>query len=168
MLPLGRGQRTAKDSLECISNSLVKSVQEEKMVAGVSCSQRKGDLGEGEAAFQKSVLHVPDRLVNVVNTELVGNQEPHEQSATDLVRAGRCERARRRYFDHHREEYAQHHLLTLVGNQSNTLVSMYVTIKVSTRNHKVSSKNIVTDQYSGSAFYPRQRDTSVKDNNPAS
>ena len=102
-----------------------------------------------------------DRLVNVVNTEPVGSQEPHEQSATDLVRAGRCERARRRYFDHHREEYAQHHLLASVCNQSNTLVSMYVIIQVSTRKHKVSSKNIVTDQYSGSAFYPRQRDTSV-------
>ena len=102
-----------------------------------------------------------DRLVNVVNTEPVGSQEQHEQSATDLVRAGRCERARGRYFDHHWEEYAQHHLLTSVCNQSNTLVSMYVTIKVSTRNHKVSSKNIVRDQYSGSAFYPRQRDTSV-------
>ena len=103
-----------------------------------------------------------DRLVNVVNTEPVGSQEPYEQSATDLVRAGRCERARRRYFDHHWEEHAQHHLPTSVCNQSDTLVFIYVTIKVSTRNHNVSSsKNIVTDQYSGSAFYPRQRDTSV-------
>ena len=102
-----------------------------------------------------------DRLVNVVKTKPVRSQELHEQSATDLVRAGRCERGRRRDFDHHREKYAQHHLLTSVGNQSNTQVSMYVIIQVSTRKHKVSSKNIVTDQYSGSAFYPRQRETSV-------
>ena len=103
-----------------------------------------------------------DRLVNVVNTEPVGSREPHEQSATELVRAGHSVRARRRYFDHHWEEHAQHHLPTSVCNQSDTLVFIYVTIKVSTRNHNVSSsKNIVTDQYSGSAFYPRQRDTSV-------
>ena len=103
-----------------------------------------------------------DRLVNAVNTEPVGRREPHEQSATELVRAGRCERARGRYFDHHWEEHAQHHLPTSVCNQSDVLVFIYVTLKVSTHNHKVSSrKNIVTDQYSGSAFYPRQRDTSV-------
>ena len=103
-----------------------------------------------------------DRLVNVVNTEPVGSREPHEQSATELVRAGHSERARRRYFDHHWEEHAQHHLPTSVCNQSDILVFIYVTIKVSTRNHNVSSsKNIVTDQYSGSAFYPRQCDTSV-------
>ena len=103
-----------------------------------------------------------DRLVNAVNAEPVGRREPHEQSATELVRAGRCERARGRYFDHHWEEHAQHHLPTSVCNQSDILVFIYVTIKVSTRNHNVSSsKNIVTDQYSGSAFYPRQRDTLV-------
>ena len=103
-----------------------------------------------------------DRLVNVVSTEPVGSQEQHEQSATDLVRAGRCKRARRRYFDHHLEEHAQHHLPTSVCIQSDILVFIYVTIKVSTRNHNVSlSKIIVTDQYSGSAFYPRQRDISV-------
>ena len=103
-----------------------------------------------------------DRLVNVVNTKPVGSREPHEQSATELVRAGHSVRARRRYFDHHWEEHAQHHLLTSVCNQSDILVFIYVTIKVSTRNHNVSlSKIIVTDQYSGSAFYPRQRDTLV-------
>ena len=103
-----------------------------------------------------------DRLVNDGNTRSVGGQEPREQSATELVRAGHCERARGRYFDHHWEEHAQHHLPTSVCNQSDVLVFIYVTIKVSTHNHKVSSrKNIVTDQYSGSAFYPRQRDTSV-------
>ena len=103
-----------------------------------------------------------DRLVNNGNTGPVGSREPHEQSATELVRAGHCERARGRYFDHHWEEHAQHHLPTSVCNQSDILVFIYVTIKVSTHNHKVSSrKNIVTDQYSGSAFYPRQRDTSV-------
>ena len=103
-----------------------------------------------------------DRLVNDGNTRSVGSQEPREQSATELVRAGHSERARRRYFDHHWEEHAQHHLPTSVCNQSDILVFIYVTIKVSTRNHNVSSsKNIVTDQYSGSAFYPRQRDTLV-------
>ena len=103
-----------------------------------------------------------DRLVNVANTEPVGSRGPHEQSVIELMRAGHCEGARRRYFDHHWEEHAQHHLLTSVCNQSDILVSMYVTIKVSTRNHNVSlSKIIVTDQYSGSAFYPRQRDTLV-------
>ena len=102
-----------------------------------------------------------DRLVNVANTEPVGSRGPHEQSVIELMRAGHCERARRRYLDHHWEEYAQHHLLTSVCKQSDNLVSMYVTIKVSTRNHKISSKNTVTNQYSGSAFYPKQRDTSV-------
>ena len=55
-----------------------------------------------------------DRLVNAVNAEPVGRREPHEQSATELVRAGHSERARRRYFDHHWEKSAQHDLLTQV------------------------------------------------------
>ena len=103
-----------------------------------------------------------DRLVNVVNTEPVGSREPHEQSATELVRAGRCERARRRYFDHHWEEHAQHHLPTSVCNQSDILVFIYVTIKVSTHNHKVSSsKNTVPTRYSKSATHLKQLKTKV-------
>ena len=88
-----------------------------------------------------------DRLVNVVNTEPLGSREPHEQSATELVRARHCEEARRRYPDHHWEKSAQHHLFTPV------FISMYVITKVSTHNHKVSSSKIMKQCKSKKFFY---------------
>ena len=88
-----------------------------------------------------------DRLVNDENTEPVRSQEPHGQSATELVRARHCEGARRRYPDHHWEKSAQHHLFTPV------LISMYVITKVSTHNHKVSSSKIMKQCKPKKFFY---------------
>ena len=88
-----------------------------------------------------------DRLVNDENTEPVRSQEPHGQSATELVRARHCKGARRRYPDHHWEKSAQHHLFTPV------LISMYVITKVSTHNHKVSSSKIMKQCKPKKFFY---------------
>ena len=88
-----------------------------------------------------------DRLVNDENTEPVRSQEPHGQSATELVRARHCEGAIRRYPDHHWEKSAQHHLFTPV------LISMYVITKVSTHNHKVSSSKIMKQCKPNKFFY---------------
>ena len=112
-----------------------------------------------------------DRLVNDGNTRSVGSQEPREQSATELVRAGHTRG---------REEdtsittgkslpstTSSHRYLlsiaTMVFKKSNpNLMYFHVITTVSSCNHKVpSSKNIVPVRYSKSASYLKQCDTKV-------
>ena len=112
-----------------------------------------------------------DRLVNAVNTEPVGRREPHEQSATELVRAGH---ARRREEDtstttgkslpsttsSHRFRLITATMVTKKPNPN--LIYFHVITKVSSCNHKVSSsKSIVPIRYSKSASYLKQLETKV-------
>ena len=113
-----------------------------------------------------------DRLVNDGNTGPVGIQEPREQSATELVRAGDARR---------REEgtsittgkslpstTSSHRLITatMVTKKPNpNRMYFHVITKVSSCNHKVSpSKNIVPIRYSRSASNLKQLETKVISN----
>ena len=110
-----------------------------------------------------------DRLVNDGNTGPVGIQEPREQSATELVRAGDARR---------REEgtsittgkslpstTSSHRLITatMVTKKPNpNRMYFHIITKVSSCNHKVSpSKNIVPIRYSRSASNLKQLETKV-------
>ena len=110
-----------------------------------------------------------DRLVNDGNTGPVGIQEPREQSATELVRAGDARR---------REEgtsittgkslpstTSSHRLITatMVTKKPNpNRMYFHVITKVSSCNHKVSSsKNTVPTRYSKSAPHLKQLKTKV-------
>ena len=110
-----------------------------------------------------------DRLVNDGNTGPVGSQEPCEQSATELVRAGH---------KRGREEdtsittgkslpstTSSHRLITatMVTKKPNpNRMYFHVITKVSSCNHKVSSsKSIVPIRYSKSASYLKQLETKV-------
>ena len=112
-----------------------------------------------------------DRLVNDGNTRSVGSQEPREQSATELVRAGH---ARRREEDtsittekslpsttsSHRFRLITATRVTKKPNPN--LIYFHVITKVSSCNHKVSSsKSIVPIRYSKSASYLKQLETKV-------
>ena len=112
-----------------------------------------------------------DRLVNDGNTGSVGSQEPREQSATELVRAGD---ARRREEDtpittgkslpsttsSHRFRLITATMVTKKPNPNQ--MYFHVITKVSSCNHKVaSSKNIVPIRYSKSASYLKQLETKV-------
>ena len=115
-----------------------------------------------------------DRLVNDGNTQSVWSQEPREQSATELVRAGH---ARRREEDtsittgkslpsttsSHRFRLIT---ATMVTKKPNTnLIYFHVITKVSSCNHKVSSsKSIVPIRYSKSASTLQQLETKVISN----
>ena len=115
-----------------------------------------------------------DRLVNDGNTGPVGIQEPREQSATELVRAGD---ARRREEDtsittgkslpsttsSHRFRLITATRVTKKPNPN--LIYFHVITKVSSCNHKVSSsKSIVPIRYSKSAFTLQQLVTKVISN----
>ena len=115
-----------------------------------------------------------DRLVNVVNTEPVGSREPHEQSATELVRAGD---ARRREEDTSittgkslpsTTSSHKYRLITatrVTKKPNPNLIYFHVITKVSSCNHKVSSsKSIVPIRYSKSAFTLQQLVTKVISN----
>ena len=112
-----------------------------------------------------------DRLVNDGNTGPVGIQEPREQSATELVRAGD---ARRREegtsittgkslpstTSSHRFRLITATMITKKPNPN--LIYFHVITKVSSCNHKVSSsKSIVPIRYSKSASYLKQLETKV-------
>ena len=112
--------------------------------------------------MSKAILELnlkKDRLVNDGNTGPVGIQEPREQSATELVRAGD---ARRREEDTSittgkslPSTTSSHRLITatMVTKKPNpNLIYFHVITKVSSCNHKVSSsKSIVPIRYSKSA-----------------
>ena len=115
-----------------------------------------------------------DRLVNDGNTRSVGSQEPREQSATELVRAGH---ARRREEDtsittgkslpsttsSHRFRLITATRVTKKPNPN--LIYFHVITKVSSCNLKVSSsKSIVPIRYSKSAFTLQQLVTKVISN----
>ena len=115
-----------------------------------------------------------DRLVNDGNTGPVGIQEPREQSATELVRAGD---ARRREEDtsittgkslpsttsSHRFRLITATRVTKKPNPN--LIYFHVITKVSSCNLKVSSsKSIVPIRYSKSAFTLQQLVTKVISN----
>ena len=115
-----------------------------------------------------------DRLVNDGNTGPVGSQEPREQSATELVRAGD---ARRREEDtsittgkslpsttsSHRFRLITATMVTKKPNPNR--MYFHVITKVSSCNHKVSSsKSIVPIRYSKSAFTLQQLVTKVISN----
>ena len=122
--------------------------------------------------MSKAILELnlkKDRLVNDGNTGPVGIQEPREQSATELVRAGDARR---------REEgtsittgkslpsmTSSHRLITatMVTKKPNpNLIYFHVITKVSSCNHKVSSsKSTVPIRYSKSASYLKQLETKV-------
>ena len=115
-----------------------------------------------------------DRLVNDGNTGPVGIQEPREQSATELVRAGD---ARRREEDtsitngkslpsatsSHRFRLITATRVTKKPNPN--LIYFHVITKVSSCNHKVSSSNsIVPIRYSRSASNLEQLEIKVISN----
>ena len=115
-----------------------------------------------------------DRLVNDGNTGPVGIQEPREQSATELVRAGDV---RRREEDtsittgkslpsttsSHRFRLITATRVTKKPNPN--LIYFHVITKVSSCNHKVSSsKSIVPIRYSKSASTLQQLVTKVISN----
>ena len=124
--------------------------------------------------MSKAILELnlkKDRLVNDWNTGPVGIQEPREQSATELVRAGD---ARRREEDtsittgkslpsttsSHRFRLITATRVTKKPNPN--LIYFHVITKVSSCNHKVSSsKSIVPIRYSKSASYLKQLETKV-------
>ena len=122
--------------------------------------------------MSKAILELnlkKDRLVNDGNTGPVGIQEPREQSATELVRAGD---ARRREEDtsittgkslpsttsSHRPVTA-----TMVTKKPNpNRMYFHIMTKVLPCNHKVSSsKNTVPTRYSKSAPHLKQLKTKV-------
>ena len=125
--------------------------------------------------MSKAILELnlkKDRLVNDGNTGPVGIQEPREQSATELVRAGDARR---------REEgtsittgkslpstTSSHRLITatMVTKKPNpNLIYFHVITKVSSCNHKVSSSNsIVPIRYSRSASNLEQLEIKVISN----
>ena len=127
--------------------------------------------------MSKAILELnlkKDRLVNDGNTGPVGIQEPREQSATELVRAGD---ARRREEDtsittgkslpsttsSHRFRLITATRVTKKPNPN--LIYFHVITKVSSCNHKVSSsKSIVPIRYSKSAFTLQQLVTKVISN----
>ena len=113
-----------------------------------------------------------DRLVNDGNTRSVGSQEPCEQSATELVRAGH---------KRGREEdtsittgkslpstTSSHRLITatMVTKKPNpNRMYFHIMTKVLPCNHKVSSSsNIVPIRYSRSASNLKQLETKVISN----
>ena len=115
-----------------------------------------------------------DRLVNDGNTRSVGSQEPREQSATELVRAGHT---RGREEDtsittgkslpsttsSHRFRLITATRVTKKPNPN--LTYFHVITKVSSCNHKVSSsKSIVPIRYSKSASTLQQLETKVISN----
>ena len=124
--------------------------------------------------MSKAILELnlkKDRLVNDWNTGPVGIQEPREQSATELVRAGD---ARRREEDtsittgkslpsttsSHRFRLITATRVTKKPNPN--LIYFHVITKVSSCNLKVSSsKSIVPIRYSKSASYLKQLETKV-------
>ena len=110
-----------------------------------------------------------DRLVNDGNTGPVGIQEPREQSATELVRAGD---ARRREEDTSittgkslPSTTSSHRLITatMVTKKPNpNRMYFHIMTKVLQCNHKVSSsKNTVPTRYSKSAPHLKQLKTKV-------
>ena len=127
--------------------------------------------------MSKAILELTlkrDRLVNDGNTRSVGSQEPCEQSATELVRAGHT---RGREEDtsittgkslpsttsSHRFRLITATRVTKKPNPN--LIYFHVITKVSSRNHKVSSsKSIVPIRYSKSAFTLQQLVTKVISN----
>ena len=127
--------------------------------------------------MSKAILELnlkKDRLVNDGNTGPVGIQEPREQSATELVRAGD---ARRREEDtsittgkslpsttsSHRFRLITATMITKKPNPN--LIYFHVITKVSSCNHKVSSsKSIVPIRYSKSASTLQQLVTKVISN----
>ena len=127
--------------------------------------------------MSKAILELnlkKDRLVNDGNTGPVGIQEPREQSATELVRAGD---ARRREEDtsittgkslpsttsSHRFRLITATMITKKPNPN--LIYFHVITKVSSCNHKVSSsKSIVPIRYSKSASTLQQLETKVISN----
>ena len=125
--------------------------------------------------MSKAILELnlkKDRLVNDGNTGPVGIQEPREQGATDLVRAGD---ARRREEDTSittgkslPSTTSSHRLITatMVTKKPNpNRMHFHVITKVSSCNHKVSpSKNIVPIRYSRSASNLKQLETKVISN----
>ena len=125
--------------------------------------------------MSKAILELnlkKDRLVNDGNTGPVGIQEPREQSATELVRAGD---ARRREEDTSittgkslPSTTSSHRLITatMVTKKPNpNLIYFHVITKVSSCNHKVSSsKSIVPIRYSKSASTLQQLVTKVISN----
>ena len=124
--------------------------------------------------MSKAILELnlkKDRLVNDWNTGPVGIQEPREQSATELVRAGD---ARRREEDtsittekslpsttsSHKYRLITATMVTKKPNPNR--MYFHVITKVSSCNHKVSSsKSIVPIRYSKSASYLKQLETKV-------
>ena len=115
-----------------------------------------------------------DRLVNDVNAGPVGSQEPCEQSATELVRAGHT-RGREEDTSITTEESlpsttSSHRFrlitATMITKKPNpNLIYFHVITKVSSCNHKVSpSKNIVPIRYSRSASNLEQLEIKVISN----
>ena len=114
------------------------------------------------------------RLVNDGNTRSVGSQEPCEQSATELVRAGH-KRGREEdtsittgkslpsTTSSHRFRLITATMVTKKPNPN--LIYFHVITKVSSCNHKVSSsKSIVPIRYSKSASTLQQLVTKVISN----
>ena len=122
--------------------------------------------------MSKAILELnlkKDRLVNDGNTGPVGIQEPREQSATELVRAGD---ARRREEDTSittgkslPSTTSSHRLITatMVTKKPNpNRMYFHIMTKVLPCNHKVSSsKNTVPTRYSKSAPHLKQLKTKV-------
>ena len=127
--------------------------------------------------MSKAILELnlkKDRLVNDGNTRSVGSQEPCEQSATELVRAGH-KRGREEDTSiitgkslpslpsttpSHRFRLITATMVTKKPNPN--LIYFHVITKVSSCNHKVSSsKSIVPIRYSKSASYLKQLETKV-------
>ena len=115
-----------------------------------------------------------DRLVNDGNTGPVGSQEPREQSATELVRAGH-KRGREEdtsittgkslpsTTSSHRFRLTTATMITKKPNPN--LIYFHVITKVSSCNHKVSSsKSIVPIRYSRSASNLEQLEIKVISN----
>ena len=115
-----------------------------------------------------------DRLVNDGNTRSVGSQEPREQSATELVRAGHTrgreedtsittEKSLPSTTSSHRFRLITATRVTKKPNPN--LTYFHVITKVSSCNHKVSSsKSIVPIRYSKSASTLQQLVTKVISN----
>ena len=115
-----------------------------------------------------------DRLVNDGNTRSVGSQEPCEQSATELVRAGHkrgreedtsitTEKSLPSTTSSHRFRLITATRVTKKPNPN--LIYFHVITKVSSCNLKVSSsKSIVPIRYSKSAFTLQQLVTKVISN----
>ena len=122
--------------------------------------------------MSKAILELTlkrDRLVNDGNTRSVGSQEPREQSATELVRAGHT-RGREedtsittgKSLPSTTSSHRYWLIIAIVVNKKPDRVYFHIITKVLSCNHKVSSsKNIVPVRYSKSASYLKQLETKV-------